>query len=268
MKAKIMIVDDEEAVRQSLEDILQLEGYEVTSAASGDAALDIMQEQNFDLVLLDLKMPGLDGLDVMKTIRKNSPETKIVLLTGHGSMESAIEALRQGAHDYLLKPVASRELLNSVARAIAQRAEQQERRLLLEQLDSSIQRLKGVEGLESVPPVEQQLITLENGATIDLSRREIWRGNERVTLTPTEGKLMKVMLEHRGRVLTHEELVFLVQGYEASEWEAPEVLRPLVSRLRRKLSAFPNGEKWILNVRGTGYVLELPSVERTQEVEE
>ena len=67
---------------------------------------------------------------------------------------------------------------------------------------------------------------------------------------------MKVLLENRGRVLTHRELVLLVQGYETTDWEAPEVLRPLISRLRRKLSAFPGGEKWIANVRGTGYVFD------------
>ncbi|MFN2150077.1 MAG: winged helix-turn-helix domain-containing protein, partial [Anaerolineales bacterium] len=85
----------------------------------------------------------------------------------------------------------------------------------------------------------------------------IWRGNERVTLTPTEGKLLKVLLENKGRVMSHRDLVFLVQGYEITDWEAPEVLRPLVSRLRRKLSAFPDGENWIVNVRGTGYVFDL-----------
>jgi DNA-binding response OmpR family regulator len=178
------------------------------------------------------------------------------LLTGHGSLESAIEALRQGAHDYLLKPAPSSEILSSVARGIARRAEQQHRRMLLEQIDSSIRRLKDVEGLDAAPMAHQQTISLDDGVMIDLSRREIWRGNQRVSLTPTEGKLMKVLLENRGRVLTHRELVMLVQGYETSDWEAPEVLRPLVSRLRRKLSVFPDGEKWIVNVRGTGYVFE------------
>jgi two-component system KDP operon response regulator KdpE len=77
-----------------------------------------------------------------------------------------------------------------------------------------------------------------------------------VKLTPTEAKLLKVLLENRGRVLTHRELVLLVQGYEVTDWEAPEVLRPLVSRLRQKLNNFQEGESWIVNVRGTGYVLE------------
>jgi two-component system KDP operon response regulator KdpE len=81
-------------------------------------------------------------------------------------------------------------------------------------------------------------------------------GEKKITLTPTEGKLLKVLLENRKRVFTHRELVALVQGYETSDWEAPEVLRPLISRLRRKLAVFPEGNKWITNVRGTGYVFE------------
>lgn len=257
MKSRILVVDDEALVRDSLVEILRLEGYDVDAVGSGEAALGAAQRENFDLLLLDLKMPGMDGIEVMRAITKTSPDTKIILLTGHGSMESVIEALRQGAHDYILKPAPSSEILSSVSRGLARRAEQQHRRLLLEQLDSSIQRLKDVEGMESAPVVDQQTISLEKGVVIDLTRREVWRGNQRVSLTPTEGKLMKVLLENRGRVLTHRELVLLVQGYETTDWEAPEVLRPLVSRLRRKLSVFPNGEKWIENVRGTGYVFEL-----------
>lgn len=256
MKAKILVVDDEALVRQSLEDILSLEGYETSSVATGNEALEQLQTETYDLILLDLRMPGIDGIEVLEESARIAPDTKVILLTGHGSLESAIKALRQGAHDYLLKPIPSHDLLTSVASALKLRAEQQKKRLLLEQLETSIQRLKGVEGIETQPIHDQQVVAIEGGVTVDLSRREIWRGNQRVSLTPTEGKLMKVLLENRGRVLAHRELVLLVQGYETTDWEAPEVLRPLISRLRRKLSAFPNGEKWIANVRGTGYVFD------------
>ena len=129
--------------------------------------------------------------------------------------------------------------------------------MLLAQLDASLQRLKESEGFETVPTGELMTLTFNNGIVVDLARREIWHGNGRVALTPTEGKLMKVLLEHRGQVLSHRELVLMVQGYETTDWEAPEVLRPLVSRLRRKLSLFPDGENWITNVRGTGYVFDM-----------
>lgn len=257
MKSRILVVDDEAMIRDSLEEILRLEGYEVLTAENGEIALTMIQQDHFDMVLLDLKMPGMDGIDVIKMISRISPDTRVILLTGHGSMETAIDALRLGAHDYILKPATTSEILSSVARGLARRAEQQHRRMLLEQLDASLQRLKESEGLESSVTSEIQTITLENGVIIDLARREIWRGNIRISLTPTEGKLMKVLLEHRGQVLSHRELVLMVQGYETTDWEAPEVLRPLVSRLRRKLGVFPNGENWITNVRGTGYVFEI-----------
>lgn len=257
MKSKILVVDDEALVRNSLEEILRLEGYEVVSVESGDAALNQIQQESYDLILLDLKMPGIDGIDVLKALSRLTPDTRVILLTGHGSLESAIDALRIGAQDYLLKPASSSEILSSVARALARKAEQQHRRMLLEQLDASIQRLKESEGLDPAPVSEIQTLTLDNGVMVDLARRDIWRGNVHVSLTPTEGKLMKVLLEHRRQVLSHRELVLMVQGYETTDWEAPEVLRPLVSRLRRKLAVFPNGENWITNVRGTGYVFEV-----------
>jgi DNA-binding response OmpR family regulator len=261
MKSRIMVVDDEALVRSSLEDILRLEGYDVLAVESGEAALSALQRENFDLILLDLKMPNLEGIDVLKAITRLSPDTKVILLTGHGSLESAIDALRLGAYDYLLKPVSSNEILSSVARGLAKRAEQQHRRMLLEQLDASLQRLKESEGYETAQISEIQTISLDNGVVVDLARREVWRGSVRISLTPTEGKLMKVLLDHRGQVLSHRELVLMVQGYDTTDWEAPEVLRPLVSRLRRKLAAFPKGEDWITNVRGTGYVFEFKAEE-------
>jgi len=256
MKSRILLVDDEEPIRHSLGEILRLEGYEVVTAESGEVAVQDLMNESFDLVLLDLKMPGMSGLEVLDFINKSAPDTKVILLTAHGSLESAIEALHQGAHDYLLKPATSRSILSSIESALARRADQQRKRLLLDQLGTSIQRLRDAEGVERKDLPEHETIQLEDGVALDVLKREIWRGNQKISLTPTEGKLMKVLLENRGRVLTHRELVFLVQGYEASEREAPEVLRPIISRLRRKLAAFSGGENWIVNVRGSGYVFE------------
>jgi DNA-binding response OmpR family regulator len=256
MKAKILVADDEEVVRRSLEDILRLEGYQVKSVCDGKAALEALQAEPFDLILLDLKMPEVDGLEVMRFASRVAQDTRVILITGQGSLESAVEALRHGAHDYILKPAHMRDLLNSVANALSKRAEQKQRRILLEQLETSIKHLKDAEGLEFTSHACPKPILFENGVMIDLARREVWRGDQRVSLTPTEGKLLQVLLENRNRVMAHRELVQLVQGYDISDWEAPEVLRPLVSRLRRKLSTFSGSEEWIANVRGTGYVFE------------
>ena len=257
MTANILVVDDEKAARKSLADILRLEGYDVSSAEDGPNALEMLEDQDFDLMLLDIRMPGMDGIEVMQKAIEISPDMQIIMLTAHGSMESAIDALRYGAHDYLIKPSSPQEILSSVAGAMARHAESQRKRLLLGQMETSLQQLKDVEGVSQVNVAGQRVISLPDGVMVDLARREIWRGNDRVTLTPTEGKLLKVLLENKGRVMSHRDLVFLVQGYEITDWEAPEVLRPLVSRLRRKLSKFPDGEKWIANVRGTGYVFDV-----------
>lgn len=262
MKGRILVVDDEELVRTTMKDILSVEGFDVEAVESGEAALNttrdnIAQGTPFDLLLLDIKMPGLDGIEVLKEVNHIDLDLKVILLTGHGSMESAIDALRLGAHDYLLKPASAGEILTSVSSAFNQLTEQQRKRLLLQQLETSVKRLKDAEGIYTAPPATQGVVTLENGVTVDLARREMWLGDTRVSLTPTEGKLMKVFVENRGRVMSHQEIVLQVQGYEATDWEAPEVLRPIISRLRRKLNSFPDGEKWIANVRGTGYVFDL-----------
>jgi DNA-binding response OmpR family regulator len=256
MAANILIVDDEKAVRESLEEILKMEDYRVETASSGEDALEQINEEEFNLVLLDLKMPGIDGVEVMRQISRYAHDTKVIILTGHGTLESAIEALRLGAEDYMLKPYESAAILDSIGRALSKNAQKKRKELLIEQLESSLDQLKDVEGITTPEMPARRVITLPQGIMVDLERREMWRGGERAHLTPTEGKLLSVFLENRGRVMSHKEIVFLVQGYETTEWEAPEVLRPMISRLRKKLSTFPDVDEWIENVRGTGYVFD------------
>jgi DNA-binding response OmpR family regulator len=256
MKAKILVVDDEETMRRSLADILRLEGYQVHTLSNGAAAIETLKKETFDLLLLDLKMPGIDGLEVMRTAGPLAPEMMIILLTAHGSLQSAIEAIRHDAFDYLLKPSSPTQIIQSVQSALSRRSETVRKRALLEQIDSSLQELKVVERREAHTANEGRAVELPGGVMADMARREIWCGDNRVTLTPTEGKLLKVLLDNRGRVMGHRELVSMVQGYDVKDWEAPEVLRPLVSRLRQKLSVFPEAVQWIQNVRGTGYVLD------------
>ncbi|MBI3159884.1 MAG: response regulator transcription factor [Chloroflexi bacterium] len=254
MKGRILIVDDEEAARKSLMDILRLEGYQVSSAKDGPEALRLAADEPFDLMLLDLKMPGMSGLEVLDQARAIAANMRIIMLTAHGSLESAIQALRKDAHDYILKPAKPNEIIASVGRALSDRADAQRTRRLIEQAEATILQLKAVSGVETKPEPAIGIVMLSPDVQVDLERREIWHAGEKITLTPTEGKLMKVLIENRGRVLSHRELVLLVQGYQTTDWEAPEIMRPLVSRLRRKLAQFQGGEEWIANVRGTGYV--------------
>jgi len=256
MSTEILIIDDEKAVRESLQDILELEGYEAKSVTSGEEALELLNEERFDLILLDLKMKGIDGVEVMHQTNLLYPSTKIIVLTGHGSLESAIDAVRIGAHDYLLKPFETENILESIEQAFTEKTERQRKEMLIEQLESSLDQLKDVEGITTPELPGRRIVTLPQGIMVDLERREIWRGNTRSHLTPTEGKLLGIFLDNRGRVMTHKEIVFFVQGYETTEWEAPEVLRPMISRLRKKLTIFPGMDEWVSNVRGTGYVFD------------
>lgn len=254
--AKILVVDDEDTMRRSLAEILRLDGYHVQVAASGVAAIDALQDGTFDLMLLDLKMPGMDGVEVMRRAVKLSPETMIVMLTAHGSLESAIEALRHEAFDYLLKPASPEQIRTSVEGALARREEVVRKRSIINLLESSLQDLKSSESRPIRTGNDKSNVEIVNGVTVDLSRRELQREGIRVSLTASEAKLFKVLLENRSKVLTHVKLVLHVQGYEVKEWEAPEVMRPLVSRLRKKLAIFPGGKDWITNVRGIGYIFD------------
>jgi len=239
MKANILVVDDEPITRQSLTDILKLEGYTVTAVPNGEAAVDYLRTYSVDLVLLDLRMPGMGGLDVVQVAGQITPETEIVLLTAHGSMETAVEALRHRVHDYLLKPASPTQILESVKRGLERRSTR---------LNTRQPRVEGID--------LNQPIRFKDGIEIDLTRREIRLGNQMVSLTPAEGHLLKVFLENVSKVFSHRELVLLVQGYDVSQREAQEILRPLVSRLRHKLEDFPTLYQRIVSVRGTGYVFE------------
>jgi len=258
---KVLVVDDEEVTRQSLADILKLEGCQVCTAADGATALDWLQQEPFDLILLDLKMPGMDGLEVMRRATKISPDTQIVLLTAHGSLESAIEALRQGASDYLLKPASPGQVIHSVGRGLEHHAETRRKRQLIAQLEASLSQLKNVSEAAASGEAKQaaeNILIIGGGVYADTARREIWDGKRRVSLTPAEARLIQVLVQNPGKVFSHRELVQRVQGYETTDWEAPGILRPLVSRLRRKLTQFAGGECWIASVRGSGYVFQPP----------
>jgi DNA-binding response OmpR family regulator len=236
MKNNILVVDDEPVARQSLSDILRLEGYNVAAVANGEQAVEHIRNHSVDLIVLDLKMPGMNGLDVVQVVNQIAPDTEIILLTAFGSMESAVEALRQRVHDYLLKPASPNQILESVKRGL----ERREIRLMQKENKTG----------------DVSVYVTSDGTEVDLMRRMVTLGRQVESLTPAEGHLLKVFLENTGKVFSHRDLVLLVQGYDVSQREAQEILRPLVSRLRHKLTPFPNLKNRINSVRGTGYVFE------------
>jgi DNA-binding response OmpR family regulator len=241
MKSNILVVDDEPVARQSLTDILRLEGYAVNSVPNGQAAVEYVRTHPVELMIVDLRMPGMDGLEVVQVVNQVSPETEVILLTAFGSTESAVQALRLRIHDYLLKPAPPSQVVNSVKKGLARR-------------DARMKARGGSASMEVDDSVSE--FTLKDGTYIDLSRRLVQKKEQIIHLTPAEGRLLRVLIENPGRVYSHRELVLLVQGYDTSQREAPEILRPLVSRLRHKLEAFPSLSDRIVSVRGTGYLYE------------
>jgi len=242
MKSNILVVDDENVARQSLTEILKLEGYNVVSLPNGQAAVEHVRTHPVDLMVVDLRMPGMDGLQVIQVVNQASPDTEVILLTAHGSTDSAIQALRLRIHDYLTKPAAPSQVLASVKKGLARRSA----------------KLQAKSGSSDSAEVDESVIEfhLKDGTLVDLSRRQIRSGKKLEHLTPAEGRLLRILMENEGKVFSHRELVLLVQGYDTSQREAPEILRPLVSRLRHKLDEFPALSERVASVRGTGYVYE------------
>jgi len=256
MGEKILVVSSDKTETKNLTAILLKEGYDTASAADGQMALATLETEEIDVAVINIDLPDMNGIKVLQKAGEISPDTKIILLAEQGSIETVIEAIRYKAHDYIFKPFDSEEILGSITKALTRLEKERRIRLLLGQLDDTLQKLKEELGYTGAPKTRLKVISLPEGVSLDLARREMWRGADKVRLTPTEAKLLEILVTNWGRVMTHGELVFLVQGFRVYEAEAPEILRPLISRLRGKLDAFPQGSKWISSVRGVGYVFD------------
>jgi DNA-binding response OmpR family regulator len=246
---RILIVDDEDAARVTLLRILQLEGFDADGVENGRAALQALARLNYDLMVLDLRMPDLSGIQVLEETAVKYPRLKVIILTAHGSFETAVHALRLRVVDYLVKPVSPEVILKSIRQALAEDEAGFSSKLVLEQR-VEYQTTPTLQG-------ENTLLRLSNGIQIDLMRRVITWHEKTIHLTPNEGKLLGVLLANHALVMRHQELVRLVYGYRLGAEESAKILRPVFSRLNRKLASLPGGNQWIRSVRGSGYVLEL-----------
>jgi two-component system KDP operon response regulator KdpE len=255
---RILVVDDEAAERITLGEVLRLEGYQVTLAASGEEALALVhQEPAFDLAVLDLRLPGVDGLQVLEGIRRISSETIVILITGYGTLETAIQALRKGAYDFLLKPCPVNEVLSAVRRALSELTAGRHRRALITQLQSTLQALVATtDGVDkTVQEAEKADGVLTVGdVQIDRAKHLVTYRSQPVDLTPTEFRLLECLVGRVDEVRTPQDLVRCAQGYETDAWGARSIVRVHIRRLRRKLEPDPENPRYILNVRGVGYL--------------
>lgn len=227
-----LIVDDEPSIRFFLEKALQRSGHTVETASSGEEALERLKDMSFDLVMLDLKLGGrIDGLRVLEAVRWRWPETVVVILTAHGSLESAMAAIREGVDGYLLKPVEAAEVRQAVEEALERRR--------------SLARIEG----------EKEGHLLQRGPfLIDLKRHLVTLDGEPLELTPREFSLLVHLVQNGHRVISPKELVRVVGQYEVEDMhEARQIVKWYVHRLRRKVEPDPASPCYILNVRGVGY---------------
>lgn len=270
----VLVVDDEGANRYSVSKTLQRVGYAVSDAGSGEEALDYIHTQDYDVVLTDIRMPGIDGVELLRRIKEQSPDAIVILMTGYASLGTAVEALRLGAHDYLIKPSSSGDIRQSVARGIERSRNLRRRRRLLDTIKNDVFELTRADReaasaafdaslptdlddqvySESVPEPNSNSMQL-GPLTVHTRRYQISVDDRPIDLTPTEFDLLLYLAAHRGRVVPCHELVREVRGYTVDEAEAREVIRPHVSNLRRKLKDAGQGSDLIVNVRGIGYRL-------------
>jgi len=259
--AKILVVDDDANVRFFLEEILTRDGYQVTAAESGEVALEYIAAQQFDLVLLDLKMKGIGGIEVLDALRRDAPDIVVIVLTGHGSLETAVEALRHGAHDYLFKPCRAARLRKSVRDGLLKRQQDLRRRELLAELErslaSNLEGLRAVTRESSVPPTERNdARVLQRGQVrVDMARHMIYVGDQLLELSPTEFDMLAYLIREAPRVVSPRELTREVQGHESEPWEARDIVRSHIYHIRRKVRASTGYDDLIRTVRGVGYTL-------------
>jgi DNA-binding response OmpR family regulator len=219
---RILVVDDDPAVTSVLRRGLSYEGFVVDTASSGKEGLTIARDRPPDMVVLDIMMPDLDGLEVLRRIRSADPRLPVLMLTAKDAPSDQVEGLKSGADDYVVKPFTFEVLLARI-------------QALLRRQDAD-------------RPVVMRFADL----SLDTGIRQALRGERSIDLTSTEYKLLSLLLEHPRQVLTREILMERIWGYDFNG--DANVLETYIKQLRQKLEA--NGEmRLIYTVRGTGYVL-------------
>jgi DNA-binding response OmpR family regulator len=220
----ILVVYDEVRMVRFIRLNLEHDGFQVISAYNGREALEQVRSQLPNLILLDVMMPDLDGFEVLTRIREQS-NVPVIMLTAKGEEDDRVRGLELGADDYITKPFSPRELVSRV-RAVLRRTE----------TESS---------------VASGVIEVDDRLKLDFNRREIWLDGELVQLRPTEYRLLYHLVQNAGWVITHEQLLTKVWGYEYRD--EPHYVRLYINYLRKKLEEDPANPKYILTERGVGY---------------
>jgi len=259
----ILIIDDEASLRQTTARILQRAGFEVTTAAGGREGLDLVAQHAFDLVYLDIRMPDMSGLDALKTIHEKFPELPVILFTAQPDLNSAIEALRRGATDYLLKPLKPQAVIDRTQAILAHKQMERRKRELQRQIDSLKSELDVLESDRSVHPdiarqagqASDERYVRRGGMTLDLHTRRVTMNERVINLPPTSFDYLLALARHAPNVVNYQTLVSEAQGYEADPREAQELTKWHIHHIRQAIEPDARNPMYVINVRGAGYRL-------------
>ncbi|MBC8445949.1 MAG: response regulator transcription factor [Chloroflexi bacterium] len=264
-QARILVVDDEPAARAAITRGLELMGYQVDEAASGSQALAKLGLTPYDLMLLDLRMPGMDGVEVMKWVEEAQPGLLVIVLTAYASLESAIEAVRAGAANYLLKPCSIRDIGAAIARALRHRQKDLHRQHLVGVIAEAVEALQAEEGRAKPGSPERPMRFLRCGPVVlDLEKHLAVvsgpddAGSLNSELTTSESALLAYLMQYPDTVFTCRQLARAALGYDVSGREAQRIVRPHIFRLRKKIEPDPAHPRLIRTIRGKGYLLSSP----------
>lgn len=227
-KSKILIVEDEVAIRTGLVDVLIYHGYAVEEAATGTAGLDLARSGQFDLVLLDVMLPGIDGFEICEKIRQQDRDLAIIMLTAKNMEEDIIQGLSLGADDYVSKPF-----------SIAQ---------LLLRIQAVLRRTQAVED-------KIEIIHLGESVEIDCINLSGLNGSESISFTRREINLLRYLQSHSERPVSREELLHKVWGYASNIELETRTVDIHIAKLRRKLEPEPAKPRFLITIRGAGYRL-------------
>jgi DNA-binding response OmpR family regulator len=259
----VLVVDDEATTRKAVTRALELSGYEAEGAASGEHALSLLDTKPYDLMLLDLRMPGMDGVEVLNRVQSTHPELLVIVFTAHATVESAIEAVRAGAVDYLLKPCSIRDIQAAVSRALEQRRERLRRRHLIQVMAEALAALQAEDARDRGMPVGREERFVRSGpVSLDREKRLVVvsaaglvsASSLDAELTENEAALLAFLMEYPDTVFSCRELALQALGYSLAEREAQEIVRPHISRLRKKIEHDPGNPRLVQTIRGQGYL--------------
>jgi DNA-binding response OmpR family regulator len=255
-KSSILIVDDDPNICFILEKTLSREGYDLDIINDGERAIARIKEKIYDLVLLDLHLGEISGIQVFDSLRESNPDTVVIILTAHGSLESAVKALKLGAFDYLFKPALPETIRQRVKEGLEHHQQTMHRKHLLDQMDRLRQMLLEFEieeNNQSTSLPEKRFI-YSGKLIIDRHHHSATLADRLLDLTTTEYNFLLCLVEATPNPVSHRQLVNSSLNYACEEMEAREVTKWHIHRLRQKVEPDPSRPCYIKTVRYQGYM--------------